>query len=544
MRPTRLCMILALAALTLPGCASRLKEQPSTDIDDVAYDNHVRVLASDDFQGRKPGTAGEDRTVAYLVEQFRKLGLKPGNGKSYVQQVPLLQITAASDATLSVAGPRGSRSLAYGKDMMIWTKRALAQVHLTHSELVFVGFGIVAPEYNWNDYAGIDVHGKTVIVLANDPGYGSKDPVLFRGNSMSEYGRWDYKMEEAARQGAEGVLLIHDGDAVGFGWNVIQTTWSGAQFELANADKIAPHVSIEGWLQADAARGLFADAGQDLARLATAAGYPGFKAVPLGITADSALHNSLREFSSANVIAVLPGHKGHDYVLYTAHWDGLGMGLNGAVDNASGVAGLLVLAQSHILTKPAADRSIAFLATTAAQPSLLGSLYYAENPLIPLRQTAAVIDVDILLNTGPTRDVSIIGSGNSDLEESARAEALLRGRVTHPEFNPREGMYFRSDSYRFASHGVPALYLQAGVDSSARGPAWGRAQIEDYFAHRFRQAGDVYAPGFDVRGAVADLTLYYHIADRVARGRRYPRWYPNSEFRAARRGADKAPAGD
>jgi Zn-dependent M28 family amino/carboxypeptidase len=538
---------LACAGLILAGCTMHPKEMPSTDIDDTAFADHVRVLASDDFLGRKPGTPGEDKTVSYLIEHFRKLGLKPGNGKSYVQQVPLVQITAGADATLSATGPGGARNLVFGKDMVIWTKRAVPEIQVAHSELVFVGYGIVAPEYSWNDYASIDVHGKTVVLLANDPGFASKDPTVFKGNAMTGYGRLAYKVEEAARQGAQGVLVVHDSQALGYGWDVIQATWTGAQFEPAPGGNPGS-AAIEGWIQKDAARALFTAGGLDFTRLAVAAAYPGFKAVPMGVKVDAMIHNAIRSFSSQNVIAVWPGSHGHEYVLYTAHWDSLGVDearpghgiFNGAVDNATGVAGLLSIAQSFVRTDPKPDRSIAFLATTAAEPDLLGSQYYVDNPVLPLRQTAAVINVDSLLNGGRTRDISILAFGNTDLEEAARAEALLQGREAHPEPNPQLGLYFRSDSYSFARRGVPALYVQSGIDSAARGPAWGKAHIEDYFAHRYRQTGDQYSPDWDVGGAVIDLMLDYHVGLRVANSRRFPRWYPNSEFRTHRRANDSA----
>jgi len=538
---------LTLAGLSVAGCTVHPKgPPPSTDIDDSAFADHVRVLASDDFMGRKPGTPGEDKTVSYLIENFRKLGLKPGNDKTYVQQVPLVQITAGADATLSAATMGGARNLVFGKDMVIWTKRAVPEIQVVHSELVFVGYGIVAPEYSWNDYANVDVHGKTVVVLANDPGYASKDPTVFKGNAMTEDGRLAYKVEEAARQGAQGVLLIHDSQAMGYGWNVIQATWTGAQFELAAAGGYAGRAAIEGWIQNDAARALFAAVGLDFTRLAVAAAYPGFKAVPMGIKVDATLHNAIRAFNSQNVIALWPGSRGHEYVMYTAHWDSLGVDearpghsvFNGAVDNATGAAGLLALAQSFVRTDPKPERSIAFLATTAAEPDLLGSQYYVDNPILPLRQTAAVINIDSLLNGGRTRDVSILAFGNTDLEEAARAEALLQGREAHAEPNPQLGLYFRSDSFSFARRGVPALYAQAGIDSAARGPAWGKAQIDDYFARRYRQTSDQYSPDWDVGGAVADLMLDYHVGLRVANSRRFPRWYPNSEFRTAHRRAN------
>jgi Zn-dependent M28 family amino/carboxypeptidase len=536
--------VLASAGLLLSACAGSEHKlpPPSTDIDETVYRDHVRVLASDDFEGRKPGTPGEEKTVAYLVEQFRKLGLKPGNGESFLQQVPMIENLAGADASLSVAGRGGTLKLAYGKEMVIWSRRNSPQAELRGSELVFAGYGVVAPEYAWNDYADVDVRGKTVLVLVNDPGYGSKDPKVFRGGSMTYYGRWAYKVEEAARQGAAGVLLIHDGDSTGYGWSVVQSTWTGAQLALSGADD-AGRAAIEGWIQKDAARALFAAAGLDFEATTAAAAHAGFKPIAMGLKVDAALHNSVRPINSANVIAQLPGRGRHgEYVVFSAHWDHLGRDparpghniFNGAIDNASGVAGLLTLAQSIVRTKPAADRTIVFLALTGGDAGLLGSQYYAENPIFSLRTTAAVLNLDRLHIGGPTRDVTVFGAGNTDLEEYARAAALLQGRDVTPEPEPQWGLYFESDNFSFAQAGVPSLYAKGGLDDSARGPAWGRTRRDEYVAHRYRQPSDQYSPDWDVRGALEDLTLYYDVGNRVARTRRFPRWYPNSEFRVSR----------
>jgi Zn-dependent M28 family amino/carboxypeptidase len=536
--------VFAGAGLLVAACAVQPKlPPPSTDIDETVYRTHLGMLASDDFEGRKPGTPGEEKTVAYLVEKFRKLGLKPGNGESFLQPVPMVESVAAADASLAISGSGATLTLAYGKDMVIWSKRAVPQAELQHSGLVFAGYGIVAPEYAWNDYAGIDVHGKTVVVLINDPGYAARDPKVFKGGAMTYYGRWDYKIEEAVRQGAAGVLLIHDSDAAGYGWQVVQNTWTGAQLSLASADPTAGHAAIEGWIQKDAARALFNAAGLDFAAEAAAAAHAGFKAVSMGVQADATLKLSVRPFTSNNVIALWPGgSRRHEYVLYTAHWDHLGRAaarpghnvFNGAVDDASGVAGLLALGQSFIRTKPVADRSIVFVAFTGGEAGLLGSEYYVEHPVFPLRDTAAALNLDGLRNGGPTRDVTLFGSGNTDLEQLARAAALLQGREVTAEPQPEQGLYFRSDNFSFANGGVPALYERSGLDDTARGPTWGRAQLEDYMAHRYRQPTDQYSPDWDVRGALDDFRLYYEVGLRVARSRRFPRWYSNSEFRVSR----------
>ena len=550
----RLLHISALSLGLLAACSLKPPTPPpSTDIDETLYRDAVRILASDDFEGRRPGTAGGDKSVAYLADSFRKLGLKPGNGTgknaSFLQAVPLVELTPGPGATLSVSAQAGTRSLKLGQDVLIWSKRAVPEVQLRRSELVFVGYGTVAPEYSWNDYEGLDVHGKTVIVLAGDPGVGGKDPTVFKGDSLTAYGRWEYKIEEAARQGAGGVLLVHDPAVLGFGWDTVVNTWGGAQFELAAPDGHAASAAIEGWLQLDAARRLFADAGVDFASSAAAAGHAGFKAVALHGKVDAALSNTLRPFDSQNVVAILPGNKRRDeYVLYTAHWDSLGDERGhdgraiyaGAIDNATGAAGLLALAQSFVRTKPVPDRSIIFLATTAGDPGLLGSTYYADNPFFPLRRTAAVIEVDSLLPGGHARDLAIFGSGKTDMEETARDAALLQGRETHGDPFPALGLYYRSDSYVFAHHGVPVLFAQSGIDNAARGPAYGRAQREDFLAHVYNQTIDRYSPDWNVVGALDDLTLYYEVGNRVARGRRFPRWSPTSEFRGSHHRAGEA----
>jgi Zn-dependent M28 family amino/carboxypeptidase len=526
--------------LALAACATHKEPPPSPEIDEGLYRNALRTLAGDDYLGRKPGSAGEDKTVAFLVESFKKIGLKPGNGESYIQTVPLIESIAAADSTLSVAGQQGVRPLRFGKDMVIWNESGAATAQLQRSDLVFVGHGIVAPEYNWNDYADTDVHGKTVLILANDPGYASKDPTVFKGGAMTQYGRWTYKIEQAARQGAAGVLLIHDADAVSFGWDVVQNTWMGPQLHRPAAPGSSAAPAIEGWVRNESVRDLFAGLGRDYNALVTAAARAGFKAIPLGLKVDAQLHSSVRQFNSANVVALLTGSdKKRECLIYQAHWDSLGVDaarqghnvFNGAEDNASGVAGLVALAQSFQRTKPVPERSILFLATTAGVPNQLGAQYYTENPIFPLRETQAVIALDSLLIGGTTRDVSIIGIGNSDLEDTARAAALLQGRETRPEPNPQRGTYFDTDSFSFASAGVPVLYVRGGLDNAARGPVWGQQLLDDYRLHRYLQPTDQYSADWDVRGALTDLSLYYEVGLRVTQARRFPRWYPNSEFR-------------
>lgn len=524
-------------ALMLAACAGHKLPPPSTDIDETLYRDSLRQLTSADFAGRRPGTSGEDKTVAFLVQQFRKQGLKPGNGTMYVQSVPLIEMTPAADARLSLTA-KAPVPLTAGADVVTFPLQPQPQIALTHSEVVFVGYGIVAPEYMWDDYAGLDVRNKTVVLLAGDPGVGSKEPNIFRGLNMTGFGRWEYKVEEAARHGAAAVVLVHDAHA-GLSWPAALAAWSGPQLLPASA---APNPVVAGvWLSAAAAARVFASVGLDLAAEEQAAARPGFKAVPLGIYCDATLTNTVRRFDSSNVIAVMPGsgHGKNEAVLYLAHWDQLGERSGalypGAVDDASGVAGLVALGQSFVRTDPRPERAIVFLAVTGGVAGHLGAQYYVEHPLFPLRTTAAVITVQGLFGGGHTRDLEIYGFGNTSLEESAREQALLQGRDAHADEDPQRGLYYFADSYLFASHGVPVLYAQGGTDDAGRGPAWGRQQRQAFFAERQDQPADRYAPDENMRGALDDLGLYYEVGNRIARSRRFPRWNSGSEFRASHR---------
>lgn len=517
---------------------------PSTDIDETGFRDAVQVLTSNDFEGRRPGTAAEDKTVAYLVERFKKLGLKPAMGDSYLQAVPLVEITAAADASLSV-GARAQAAaaavhFAYGRDMVVWSPRETPEAALVHSELVFVGYGVVAPEFAWDDYARADVRGKTVLVLTGDPGHGAKDPRVFRGGAMTRFGTAEYKFEEAARHGAAGVLLVHDEKASGMSWNAVVNSRTGPQYQRPAADAHGARAVVEGWVTADAGRELLGRAGLDVDGVSAVAARPGFQAVALGLDVEAAVHNTLRRFTSSNVVAVLPGGKlKHEYVMFASHWDGLGRAapvaggemLSGAADDAAGVAGMLMEAQSLVRTRPSPDRSILFVAFTAAEAGWLGSSFYIDNPSVPLGQLAAVLSLDTLRLGGPTRDVMVVGDGNSELEDDLRQAALLQGRIVTPDPEPGRGVFLRADHFNFVRSGVPALDARFGTDDTARGPAWGRAQLDDYWAHRYRQAGDTYAAERDVRGTLDDLRLYYEVAVRLGQTRRFPRWYPNSDYR-------------
>lgn len=542
MRIDRLCIgLVPLVVLASSAGAAVRESQPAPAVSAQLFEQHLARLASDEFEGRKPGTRGEEKTLAYLTDAYRRIGLKPAVGSSYLQQVPLVEITTASDATLELEAGGKRFTPAYGEEMVVWTKRVVPQVHIEASPLVFVGYGIVAPEYGWNDYAGLDMRGKTAVILINDPGFATRDPQLFRGRTLTYYGRWTYKFEEAARQGAAGAIIVHETEPAAYGWETVANSWTGPQLDKSSADGNAGRIPVEGWITLETARQLFGAAGQDYAALKQRAARRGFRPVPLDGTASASLRNAIRQSSSANVIGVLPGtERPHEYIVYMAHWDHLGRGLgksgdvifNGAVDNATGVAGILAIAAAFASAKP--ERSVVFLATTAEESGLLGSAYYADNPVFPLAQTVAAINLDAIYFGGPTHDVTVVGYGASELEDYLAAAAKAQGRELRPEPQPEKGFFFRSDHFNFAKRGVPALYTKLGIDDRERGAKWGQRQADEFVAERYHKPADEYAPGVDLRGAVEDLQLLYRVGARLAAEKSFPNWREDSEFRAIR----------
>lgn len=505
---------------------------------------HIQVLASDAFLGRAPASAGEMLTVNYLVEQFQALGLQPGHQDTYTQDVPLAELTVdPRSVRLEVHGPQGQLHFQYGDEAMLWTKRLAPKITLQASEVVFVGYGIVAPEYNWNDYAGVDVRGKTVLMLVNDPGYATGDSALFTGRAMTYYGRWTYKFEEAARQGAAAALLIHETGPAGYPWAVVQGSWSGPQFTLASEQQNMDRCALEGWLTYETAQRLLRLAGRDLEQLKAAAAQPGFRAVPLGLQLSAALESTVRQVQSRNVLALLPGQKQPDeVVIYTAHWDHLGVNpslpgdsiYNGALDNATGTAGLLALARAFTTLPEPPARSVLFLAVTAEEQGLLGSTYYATHPVFPPAKTVAVLNMDGLNVLGPMRDVTVIGYGLSDLDDYAQAAAAAQGRYLRPDPEPEKGYYYRSDHFSFARIGIPALYLDAGIDHVVHGPEWTLKRRTEYVAQHYHKPSDEYDPSWDLRGAVEDLRLLFHIGYQLANSTDFPNWREGTPFRALR----------
>jgi Zn-dependent M28 family amino/carboxypeptidase len=539
-----------VTATLVVACAAERASAPGIDgLDEATFRRHLAALSADEFEGRKPATPGEEKTVDYIRRQFQAVGLKPGNGSTYYQSVPLVEITANPNVTLTVSKGSDSRTFKYRDDMVVWTKRVVPDSALEQSELVFVGYGIVAPEYDWNDYAAANIKGKTAVILINDPGFVTQDPKLFAGRAMTYHGRWTYKYEEAMRQGAAGALIIHDTEPAAYGWEVVQSGWTGPQLDMASSDGNAGRVAIEGWISGQTAESIFQLAGQDLAALKAAAVRREFKAVPLDVRASVAVHNAIRRSNSSNVVGILPGSERPDeYVLYMAHWDHLGRSdavtgdniYNGAIDNGTGTAALITLAQAFARAKPAPERSVIFAAVTAEEAGLLGSAQYADHPLYPLERTAAVINMDALYAGGPTRDVDVIGYDSSDLEDYLRDAAGKQDRVLKPEPTPERGFFYRSDHFNLAKKGVPALYFKLGTDDREHGEEWGRQQQEDYIANRYHKPSDQYDPSLDFRGSMQDIELFYAVGSRVANERDWPEWNRGNEFRATREASDDA----
>jgi Zn-dependent M28 family amino/carboxypeptidase len=536
----------AQAAAT-PQAPSRAQGSPV--IDESVYRAHIARLSTDEFGGRKPGTEGEKLTLAYLEAEFRKLGLQPGNGKSFLQEVPMVEITAGSDAALKLTTGSDNADLVFRQDMVIWTKRVKAAESLTESPLVFVGHGVTAPEYGWDDYAGIDMKGKTALILINDPGFATKDESLFRGRAMTYYGRWTYKFEEAARRGAAGAIIVHQSEPASYGWDTVVNSWSTPQLDHATADGNAGRVAIEGWITESAARALFSANGMSLEDAVKRANTRGFRAQPLKSTVTASVRNAIRRTNSHNLAALLPGSKRPgEYIVYMAHWDHLGRlpgcsgdcVMNGAVDNATGTSGLLAIADAFVRSGKKPERSVVFLAVTLEESGLLGSAYYVDNPLFPLARTVAAFNMDAMYFGGPTRDVTVINIGASELENYLADAAKAQGRVLQAEPTPERGYFFRSDHFNFAKRGVPALYIKSGIEDRERGAEWRQKYYDDFTAQKYHKVGDEYSPDADLRGGVEDLALLYAVGARLAAEKTFPNWYPDSEFRAAR---DRSRAG-
>lgn len=547
--------LLPLLAMLSLGACGKMPETPIeqtittdyTQLIDTDFNprlaEYIKTLASDEFQGRAPATKGEELTVAFLESHFKRIGLKPIDGDSYKQPVSLVQIDPrhVSAMTLIGGGETLPDKLIYRDDMFAWTTRVTESVSVNESEMVFVGYGIVAPEYNWNDYAGLDVAGKTVVMFVNDPGFATQDPALFNGNAMTYYGRWTYKFEEAARQGAAMALIIHETAPASYGWGVV-AHGSPVKFDLINDNKNMDRSKVEGWVTTETAQHLFANIGSDLETMRQQALSGDFKPVSLNIKASINVENNLRELVSSNVVGYIEGSTYPDeYILYMAHWDHLGMDFsnpankvfNGAQDNASGTGAVIALAE-YFKQQAQPERSIVFVLVTAEERGLLGSAWYAENPVFPLEKTVAAINMDVMNVYGPMRDMVIVGLGNTDLEKILVKYTEQQGRYAVQEPNPEAGIAYRSDHFSLSKKGVPILYAKGGNDHYRYGADWGAQQRAEFNACCYHKVTDEWDDNWDLRGAQQDMFLYFRVGNELANSRLWPNWYPGNEFRAIR----------
>jgi Zn-dependent M28 family amino/carboxypeptidase len=538
------------AAGSSPATATTaIKTMPTFDTGRVLAD--IKTLSSDEFEGRAPGSKGEELTVKYLEEQFKKIGLRPGNTDgTYIQALPLVGITATNTRPLTVTGGGKKTTFRWRDDVVAWTKRVADTASIDNSELIFAGYGVTAPEFNWDDFKDVDVKGKTIVVLVNDPQIpdpsnpSQLDPKLFNGKAMTYYGRWTYKFEEGARRGAAGILIVHETGPAGYPFSVVQGNLN-ERFDLVTPDKNMGRASIEGWVSLDAATKLLSMAGQDFDALKKQALTREFRPVPLKLQASLAIRNTLRTIQSKNVLAKLEGSDPvlrDEYVVYTAHWDHLGKGApvngddiyNGAIDNASGVSQLLEIARAFATVEPRPKRSVLFLFVGAEEQGLLGSQYYAEQPIYPLAKTLAEINIDGVNQWGRTNDTTVIGMGASDLDDYLRDAAADQKRVLRPDPESEKGFYYRSDHFNFAKKGVPSLYTDTGIDFPGKPPEYSQQKRDEYTNKDYHAPSDEIKPDWDLTGAMDDAQLLFVVGYRVANADKYPEWKPGNEFKATR----------
>ena len=519
----------------------------SKEIIESNIHRHINVLASDEFEGRGPGSEGGEKTKKYLKNEFKRLGLTPIQNNYYLE-VPLSRMTVnINDSFLSISDNEKKRVLQAGPETVFWTKRVNKEVSIAASELVFVGYGIVAPEFEWNDYKNIDVKGKTVVMLINDPGFATEDPNLFNGRAMTYYGRWTYKYEEAARQGADAVLIIHETAPAAYPWQVVETSWAGKQIDLKREDMGQSRVKVEGWVTSEVAEDIFSQANLNLEQLKQNALIADFQAVEMpGLTLDATLKNTIEYSMSHNVAAVKRGTKKPDeYILMMAHWDHLGMTedqpgdniYNGAVDNASGTAGLLELA--NYFSSIESERSLLFLAVTAEESGLLGSQYFAEYPPIDLSNVVAGYNFDAVLPMGKTKDMIVVGYGASELEDILKKELHKIDKYITPDPEPEKGFFYRSDHISLAKKGVPMLYADGGIDKVDGGKAAGKAIADKYTSIDYHQPSDEYDSTWDLSGFTEQLTITVNMVNYLANTNVWPKWYEGNEFKSIREESKK-----
>ena len=553
----------AAAALTLGACG---KSDTADKVDTVAkspaaataplssagqtitaadISRRVERLASDELLGRPPSGPGAQETMDYLASEMKDAGLKPmGKNGTYFQPVTLTEMTVKPDSFAYIKTPNSVIDYKSGENAVYWTKQYTDSVSVTDSPLVFVGYGVVAPEYNWNDYAGIDVEGKTVVMLVNDPGFEDKNEAQFKGETMTYYGRWTYKFEEAARQGAAGVIVIHEDAPASYPWEVVQGGWTGPQFDLVRPDKGMSRAELESWITYQQAIELFASAGMDYKAEKAKAKKAGFKPVAMkGLSLSAKINQDITTTESANIAGGVVGSKYPDeYILYMGHWDHMGRDesidgdqiFNGAVDNATGTAAIIEIGEAFAKADTPPERSILVVAVTAEESGLLGSAYYAEDPIVPLKQTVAGINIDAILPIGETNDIIVVGYGASQIEDRLKALLDVDGKYIVPDQNPSAGYFYRSDHISLAKKGVPMLYADSGIDHVTKGKAFGEEFGEIYTKERYHKPADEYSADWDMSGIVYTTQLFYELGMNISATEEWPNWYEGNEFRALR----------
>jgi Zn-dependent M28 family amino/carboxypeptidase len=544
-----LAAILCFAAtLLLADDELALRLQPS--LETITPDGllaHIKILASDEFEGRAPGTKGEELSVKYIADQFKQIGLRPGNPDgTYTQEVPLAGITSEPRMSFSVGDK--TVDLKYPDGFVASSARLKPEIKIDKSDVIFVGYGVVAPEYGWDDYKDVDVRGKTLLMLIGDPPvpdpkYPAKlDDKMFKGKAMTYYGRWTYKYEIAAQKGAAASIIIHETEPAAYPWQVVRSSWGKENFELDNPNKNMDAISVRSWITLEVAKKLFTDCGQDFDALKKSAITKEFRPVTFNAKANIDIKQQIRSFKSHNVIGKLEGNDPKlkdEYVIYTAHWDHLGRHpelqgdqiFNGAIDNASGVASVIQLAASFKKLNPPPKRSVLFMDTTAEEAGLLGTKYYAEHPLYPLEKTLADINIDGINPWGKTHDLEDLTDRNSSLDDLLGQAAARQGRVMKPSSEPEKGGFYRVDSFEFAKAGVPVLHAARGIEIIGKPPEYGKQKRDEFVAKHYHQPSDEVDPTWDLSGAVQDIQLLFEVGYQVANGDKFPEWKPDSEFR-------------
>ncbi len=508
--------------------------------------NNIKNISSDEFEGRAPSSRGEKLTLDYLTRKFSEAGAIPGNGGSFLQKLEITEVFSEAPDHLYFRGKDSSVKLKHADEFTAQSRRLTPEINLENAELIFAGYGIIAPEYNWNDYAGIDWKNKIAVVFINDPGYETGDSTLFTGKAMTYYGRWTYKYEEAARQGAAGIIIIHETGPASYPWEVVKNGWTGTEYYVASAARNMDRAGVEGWITDFKAKELFSMAGYDFAELKKKAVTPGFKPFSLGIYADIKIKNTYKSTETYNFIAKIPGSKRPDeVVIYTAHYDHLGIDTtlqgdqiyNGARDNATGTSALIEIAKvfANLQGEEKNDRSVVFIGTGAEERGLLGAEYYTANPVYHLEQTVAVINIDGLNIYGPTKDITHIGKGLSGLDAYVESAAALKNKYVSPDMNPSSGGFFRSDHFPFAKKGVPAMFLGGGREHAVHGFEYLKKKNEEWGKTKYHRVGDEYDPSYwDLTGAVEDIKIAFIIGHKLSESTSFPTWNEGTAFKALR----------